>query len=134
MKPNPFIQRVREIENQYGSFDNVPDDVYEEFEAFRKHYFNTTVNEGRENRRRIHRHSNLYRIAMLEAYEKLDTKSMHLDEIMHALNEDPVVTHDGEFPLDLASVQSSLNHRGLRYIHTADDNISNRSALGGYIK
>lgn len=132
MKPNEFTKAVHIIEDEYGGPDKVPDDAWEEFADFRKAYFRK---EDRRIEMMVKYHRTMtYQDAMNKVYSHMSTSQMTLEEIAERLNANVNVTRYGKFPLTLEDVKTSLSHRALPYIRAKENDVSDRSALGGYIK
>lgn len=132
MRPNEFTRAVHIIEDEYGGPDNVPDDAWEEFADFRKAYFRK--DELHAEATRNYRMTSRYNKEITNEYAHMSTSQMTLEQIMDRLNLNPDITGNGKFPHDLTSVRWSMHKRGLPYIHVKENDVSNRSALGGYIK
>lgn len=119
MKPNPFTQRVHDIEDQYGGGDNVPDSAWEEFADFRKAYFRKEDHRI-EMMVKYHR-TRTYQEALTKMYSHMSTSQMTLAEITERLNQNVNVTRYGKFPLSFEDVKTSLSHRALPYIRAKED-------------
>lgn len=122
MRPNPFTERVHELEDKYRqgestSFNNVPMDTAEfsEFKEFRKTYFQRHARKIPVDDRRKWSKSSEYHEAVTKFFASFDTTQYTTRQIWERINDDPTVTRGGDFILSMTSVQYLMKVNDIPY-------------------